>query len=380
MSGEVTVAQPAGVRLTGVACDSNKAVLGETLTWTAQTTGAAGEVAYSFAMYRDYALMGLYETGSSPEFSFAPGEAGTYSVVAYARDDVRSASASSADVRVVSSGLFVDSVTADQITGAVGVPITWTVHASGSEQLQYMYFVYFIDELVYSSPVTTENTFTYTPTEAFGLHPYVLKGMVSDGEQTESFESPGLLVTDEGRARIISITPDRTFALPGEKITWTVTIDYGTVTGGSLGQLMYILFDSGSECVDQTEWVQDTAYSFTPTQSGDYYLRAYLDTGGWGFEAVAPVVRVGTPVLGDFDVAIDLDQRPDITLPDMTTKTPAPTQLIPEIVVPQHADFSGVLATTRPPMAPEKPKPTPTPAPTLIPDLPIFEPPSIHLP
>ncbi|NLT16840.1 MAG: hypothetical protein GXY11_04360 [Clostridiales bacterium] len=379
MSGEVTVARPSGVRVTGVACDRNKAILGEPLTWTAQTEDAAGEVSYSFALYRDWALMGLYETGASPAFSIAPGEIGTYSVVGYAKDDVRCASASSAGVRIVSQALTVDSVTADQLTGVIGKPITWTVHTTGSENLHYMYFVYLNWEHVYSSDVTTQNTFTYTPTGSVNFYRYYIEGFVSDGEQTASFKSPVLPVAEEGRPRILSIVPDRAIAYPGEKITWTVAVDYGADSSDTIGQIAFWLFlDQDELAVNYTEYAQVTSYSYAPTKPGTYRLRAAIDTGFSYLVAEAPAVRVIDPTMADFAMSFDPDRLPDIALPDAT---PAPT-LIPSRIEGPDVDFSRALATTRPPMAPDKPKSTakPTPKPTVDLTLPNFQKQEIRLP
>ena len=225
MSGEVTVAHPAGVRLTGVSCDRGKAVPGESITWTAQAEGAAGEVAYSFALYRDWALTGLYETGASPAFSFAPEEVGTYSVVACAKDDVRSASAHSADVRAVSAALTVDSVTADQLTGAVGTPITRTVDASGGDHLQYMYFVYFLNKVVYASPATAHNRLTYTTTDATECG-RMAEGARGDAEQTASFQAQRSR-REEGRPRVVG-----SFAIGRPRLRARRSLD-GAVDGGN---------------------------------------------------------------------------------------------------------------------------------------------------
>ena len=56
--------------------------------------------------------------------------------------------------------------------------------------------------------------------------------------------------------------------------------------------------------------------------------------------------------------------------------TPAPTIMQGVEIIAPKLNFP--LATTRPPMAPEKPKPSPTPAPIINPN--IFQPPAIHLP
>ncbi len=377
MSGSVTVALPDGVRLTSVTCDRSKVVLGESLAWTAQAEGVSGAVVYSFALYRDWMLMGLYETGDSPVFSFVPKEVGTYMVIVYAKDDMHAASAPSADMRVVSTGLSVDSVNTDQLTGVVGKPITWTVHAMGSENLRYAYFVYLNWELVYSSDITTENSFTYTPTGSDDFNRYYIEGFVSDGEQMVGFKSAVLSVAGEGNPRILSIAPDRAISYPGERITWTVTVDYGTDAPDPIGQIAFwLMLDQGETAIDYTEFARVTSYSYVPTQPGTYLLIAAIDTGLDYQVCDAPVVRVIDPTMMDFDVAIEPDHLREIAL---STAIPAPTLAIPEIVIP-HVDFSSVLATTRPPMAPEKPKPTPTPAPTLNPDLPIFEKPDIHLP
>lgn len=399
ISGSVTVARPAGVRLTGVSCDKNKAALSESITFTAQAEGASGEVAYSFALYRDWVLIGLYETGASPMFSFSPTDLGIYSVVAYAKDDVRSASASSAEVRVVSAKLTVDSVTVDQLNGTVGKPVTWTVHTSGGENLKYMYFIYFYNEIIHASPITTENTFTYTPTASVGSTPYVLKGLVSDGVQTTSFSSAGVAVVKEDRSRIIAITPDKTTASPGETITWTVNVDNGIPADSIPDKLTYVLYrDRGeNDPVDRRELVDYTVYSFIPEEPGSYLLTVFIDNGepGCHYEADAPIVRVALPMLINFDVAVDFHQlpglshidtnpvptmplmeiiAPNIDLPAVPT-TPAPTLSIPEIIVP-NIDLPVVLATTRPPMAPAKP----TPAPTLNLNLIDFGKPRIRIP
>ena len=395
-SGNVTIVQPEGVQLTSVDCDRNIAVLGEELTWTAQSGGALGEIAYSFALYRDWALMGLYETGDSPVFSFVPEEVGTYSVIVYAKDDVSAASAPSADVRVVSAELSVDSVTPDQLTGVVGKPITWTVHATGGENLRYVYFVYLNWELVYSSDITTESAFTYLPTGSDDFNRYYIEGFVSDGEQMVSFQSAVLPVAGEGKPRILSIVPDQTIAYPGEKITWTVAVDYNTDSSEPIGQIAFwLMLDQGETAIDYTEYARVASYAYVPTQPGTYRLIAAIDTGFNHQVCEAPVVQVVDPTMPYFDIAIEPNYLPDII---RSSETPTPTLSMSEIVVP-HVDFSDVLATTRPPMAPEKPKPTPTPAPTikldlpkvrpnstptpaptLNPDLPIFEMPDIHLP
>jgi hypothetical protein len=76
----------------------------------------------------------------------------------------------------------------------------------------------------------------------------------------------------------------------------------------------------------------------------------------------------------DFAASFEPDRLPDIALPDAT---PAPT-LVPSRIVVPDVEFSGKLATTRPPMAPDKPKPTPKPTVKLtIPDL---RKPNIRLP
>ncbi len=377
MSGNVTVVQPGGIRLTSVTCNRNKAVLGEPLTWTAQTDGALGTVDYSFALYRDWKFIGLYETSSSPTFSFTPEAAGTYSVIAYAKDGLRSASAPSADVLVVSTGLFVESVTTDQLTGAVGKPITWTVHTTGGKNLKYMYFVYMNWELVYSSGIMTESTFTYTPNGTTNFYRYYIEGIVSDGEQMVSFKSPVLPVAVAGRPRILSIVPDRTTSYPGQKITWTVEVDYGADLSDEIGQIAFWLFhDSDETAVDYTEYASVTSYAFTPTQPGKYLLHAAIDTGSDYLVAEALPAMVIDPTSIEFDIVLEPGHPPDIVL---NTATPAPTPPISQITLPD-VDFSAILATTRPPMAPEKPNPTPTPAPTVNTNLPKTVIPNIRLP
>jgi hypothetical protein len=164
-------------------------------------------------------------------------------------------------------------------------------------------------------------------------------------------------------------------AFPGEKITWTVNVDNGNQAGNPPARLLYILFRGGDEyrAADEKDWGTETVYSFVPEEPGSYLLTVFISAGdGSNYQADAPAVRVVSLMLTDFNAAIDLSQRPVLSLPDAT---PIPTMPVPEFIIP-HVNFPNVTATKRPPMAPAKP----TPAPTLIPVHPNLEKPRLHLP
>jgi hypothetical protein len=157
-----------------------------------------------------------------------------------------------------------------------------------------MYFVYRENDVVYTSPITTENSVTYTPTEA-GAAPYYLRGFVSDGEQTADFESDRFMVEYEGWPHIVSAVPDRMVAYPGQTITWTVIIDYGTETNGQTGGISYVLTGETTGVVDARAWGDSTTYSFAPTEPDVYHLQVALMCSSWFLGANAPAVRVAEP-------------------------------------------------------------------------------------
>lgn len=372
MSEGVPVTYQPGVRLTGVSHDKNRAVRGESITWTAYAEDASGDVSYSFTLFRDGAIVLHAETGGSPSFTYAPSETGSYEVTAYAKDDVRSTSAPSAEVKVVESVLAVDFVSADTVTGRVGTPVTWTVKVAGANQPRFIYFVYHGAELVQASEATDDSFFTYTP-DAYGAMPYRLKGVVSDENQTLAFESDALMVTAEGYPRILKVVSSTEVTYPGQLITWQVHVGDFEKAGG----ISYVLYGDKTGLADQSGWVDQLVYAFAPTEVDTYHLEINLMSDPWIFGIECDTVRVVEPVL--YDIAPIQDFSRFDYLSPSANPTPQPTLSNMDLdFEPRKLPTSA--PTTRPPMAPEKPKKTDTP--TLSPNLvmPDFNKPKIRLP
>ncbi len=382
MGADVSVADRPGVRVSGVTASAWKVVLGDKITFTAQVTGAVGEVQYAFALYRDGAFVEWIETGASAAIKYQPGTVGAYSAVAFARDAVRASSASSGETKVVGAELAVDSVTADALSVCVGEPITWTVHTSGAGQLTYMYLLYCGADQVGPAVNASEPTFSCVP-DRIGQE-YQVVGIVSDGTQTADFASVPVRTFAVGTPHILSITPDKSDIRLGEAVLWTVAVANPQNVEG----YRYTLYGNASGIMSETGWLMENTFLIAPTAPDNYALTVELLTDPWGFMNIAAAsFSVKRPASLDFAAAQALSDvevpglsphLPSLgatTAPDETT-TPVPTLMSgtefirPELQLPH--------ATTRPPMAPEKPKPTPTPAPTINPNQ--LKPPTLHIP
>lgn len=368
--GAVTVLGAEGVRLAGVDASAWKVVLGSKVTWTARAENASDGATYAFAVYRDGAFAEFIETGARPTLDYLPGATGTYSAVAFASDGAHAASAASGDTKVVSAALAVDSVSASALSVCAGEPIVWTVSASGAGQLSYMYILYRNSEQIAPAETSGENTFTFVPEEGGDL--YSIEGFVSDGEQIADFESASVRAFAAGTPHIVSVTPDRPDAHPGEAVTWTVEVENPE---GVLGY-RYTLYGNAVGIASETGWLEENTFLCAPTEADDYVLTVALLTDPWdGFNQAAGTLSVREPVSLDFAA---VDALSDIVAPALShlpelTATPAPTLGNFEIVAPK-VEFPA--ATTRPPMAPEVA--TPTPAPTINPN--IFQPPALNFP
>lgn len=371
--GAVTVADSEGVRLSGVDTSAWKVALGSDVTWTARPENASGAATYAFAVYRDGAFAAFIDTGANPALNYLPAYVGTYSAVAFASDGGHAASAASGETRVVDAVLSVDSVSADALSVCVGEPVTWTVSASGSGNLQYMYIVYCGADQVAPAVTSSDPTFSYVPDQVG--QEYAIAGLVSDGAQTADFASAPVRTFAAGTPHILSITPDQADIRLGEAILWTVEVaNPAGVTG-----YQYTLYGNAAGIVSETGWLTENTFLCAPTEPDEYTLTVQLSSDPWGFlNAAAARFTVREPASLDFAAVGALS---DVVAPALSglpehIVTPAPTlSTNVEIVVPK-VKFPS--ATTRPPMAPSLPKATPTPAPTINPG--IFQPPTLKIP
>jgi hypothetical protein len=371
--GAVTVADSEGVRLSGVDASAWKVVLGSEVMWTARPENASDAATYAFAVYRDGAFAEFIETGANPVLTYRPAWAGTYSAVAFASDGGHAASAASGDTKVVDAVLAVDSVSADALSFCVGETITWTVSASGSDNLQYMYIVYCDADQVAPAVTSSEPTFSYVPDQVGQV--YSIAGLVSDGTQTADFSSAPVRTFAAGTPHILSITPDKEHPGLGEPILWTVEVANPAGVAG----YQYTLFGKSAGIVSETGWLTENTFLCAPTEPDEYTLTVELSADPWGFLNLATAYfRVREPASLDFAAVGALSDAvaPALSALPERIGTPAPTLSGNfEIIVPK---VNFPLATTRPPMAPSVPKATPTPAPTINPG--IFQPSAFRVP
>ena len=188
--GAVNVANEP-LNLIGVIANKNTAAAGDSITWTAASSGGTGTVQYCFYVFKDGKIDTRGAFGTANVFTYTPTAAGTYTVRVYAKDGTGTTlNLTGGAVTVSGDPLMVIGAAANQKSVTVGTEIKWTAAATGGVgTLQYCFYVFRNGSVVQRGSYSTAATFTYTPATA---GTYTVRVYVKDGSGASAIlESQG---------------------------------------------------------------------------------------------------------------------------------------------------------------------------------------------
>ena len=214
-SGATDVSVPELV-LTEVTADKTSATVGDTITWTATSTGGY-DVIYLFILYRDGVQIAQTVYDSARTYSHTPTAPGVYTVKAYARSRAFGASVSkdaTGGVTVTLPPLAVRDVAVSVPAAMVGRTITWTADAVGHGELSYEFAVLLEGEPVPDAVSQSDNTCSFTPV-AVGT--YEARATVTDEAGRTTSLTGGVVEIYDFLLAISSDVSATTFSLEGER-------------------------------------------------------------------------------------------------------------------------------------------------------------------
>ena len=188
--GAVNVANEP-LNLIGVIANKNTAAAGDSITWTAASSGGTGTIQYCFYVFKDGKIDTRGASGTANVFTYTPTAAGTSTVRVYAKDGTGTTlNLTGGAVTVSGDPLMVIGAAANQKSVTVGTEIKWTAAATGGVgTLQYCFYVFRNGSVVQRGSYSTAATFTYTPATA---GTYTVRVYVKDGSGASAIlESQG---------------------------------------------------------------------------------------------------------------------------------------------------------------------------------------------
>jgi hypothetical protein len=157
---------------------------------------------------------------------------------------------------------------------AAGQPVTWTATASGTQPLQYRFWMYRLAQWVLVQDYSTSNTLTWTPSTADIGDPYAVQVWARCAGSTANYESwlgtPSFAVTGtsfELQSSVDFPTP------PGNQVTWTAHV--GVPPGSTLEYRFLVRKTSTSTWTVFREYATSNTAQWTPTEIGTYVIEAW---------------------------------------------------------------------------------------------------------
>ena len=170
-------------------------------------------------------------------------------------------------------------VSAETTDVELGKAITWEANATGGAG-DYTYYFYVYknawDLMTKSTQYSSENTFSYTPTE---VGKYRIAAYVKcTGSNPVNAYSDYVTVSKPEQAELTAtVTPDAETVQVGSKITWTVTAQGGEVTEAKPYTYYYYVYkDRWNEQQRAEAYTTNNTIEFTPTDSGKYRVVVYV--------------------------------------------------------------------------------------------------------
>ncbi len=176
--GDEVFVAPEPIRLE-LTADKTSIKVGDSVTWTAASTGGFGKIRYCFYVFvnGEMAERGEYDTANT--YSYTASEAGTLSVRVYVKDGTGEAQEFNGGEVNVEADPITALITADKTQAKVKDTVTWTVSAAGGVgKLRYCFYVMKDGQAVEKSEYVTENSFKYAVASAGN---YSVRVYVKDG-------------------------------------------------------------------------------------------------------------------------------------------------------------------------------------------------------
>ena len=178
------------------------------------------------------------EYGTARTYTYTASAPGTYTARAYVKDAAGTiVNLTGGSVTVAAADpLVLNGVSANKTSAAPGETVTWTVSASGGTSVQYCFYLLQNGKILERGSYGTAKTFSYMANDP---GTYSVRVYAKDG-------SAAALQADSGNTVVASplvlngVTANKTSAVPGETVTWTVS-----ASGGSSVQYCFYLFKNG---------------------------------------------------------------------------------------------------------------------------------------
>ena len=270
--GTVTVAD-APLALTGVTVDRSSVEVGDTVTWTAHSSGGKS-VRHCFYVFRDGKIAERGTYGTARTFSYTIPGPGTYTVRVYAKDGSSPALQLEGGT-VTIKPLKIEMLKADRKTAEVGDTVTWTVQASGGGAVQYCFYVFRDGKIVERGTYSPANTYSHTISD---LGTYTVRVYAKDGSAPVQQAEGGNVLSLA--LELTGVKAERTDGELGVTVTWTAE-----ATGGKAVQYCFYLFKDRVIAVRGTYSPSNT-WSYTIQESGTWTVRVYAK------DIYGPVQRV----------------------------------------------------------------------------------------
>jgi hypothetical protein len=259
-----------------------------TVTWTGVRAGGTGSIEYQFWLYDTIAGTWTIARpyGPSNVFAWTPAASGVFAVQVWARAVGSTASneawAGSGNMTVVAApAVTITSLTASRVSATPGVPVTWTVQASGgAAPLQYQFWRYKADPGTWTivRPYATSATYSWTPGAAdagsYTIQVWV-KGAGSTAEYDAWQQSSTLTVTN------VTLTNLQGVTLPGKvgvAITWTAM---ATKALGTTVEYEFWVYSATTGTWQMMRaWGTSASTAWTPAAAGSYTVQVWARAVG----------------------------------------------------------------------------------------------------
>ena len=174
------IAEPLSIN--AVSADKKSAEVGDSVTWTAVTTGGSGTLQYKFEVFNDDVSVYSGSYQKEANFSFAPDEAGTYKVKVTVKDEEgTTVTRTGGSVTVTAAAVLPGDITSFTVTPSSGGKITLSWSASENAK------TYVLQRNERGSSVWTTigsnlsgTTYTDTKGEANKIYQYRVRGRDGD--------------------------------------------------------------------------------------------------------------------------------------------------------------------------------------------------------